>query len=54
MITTNPPCGATILMGINKNGTARGAITSYLYQHRAHTKLGPYGAVLFYMNPIMV
>ena len=26
MITTNPPCGATILMGINKNGTARGAL----------------------------
>ena len=30
MITTTPPCGATILMGINKNGTARGAIIENL------------------------
>ena len=39
MITTNPPCGATILMGINKNGTARGATIKQIYKRMPNETL---------------
>ena len=38
-------CGATILMGINKNGTARGAILYHFPLKQVSNNPVPYGAV---------